>query len=106
MSFDDDTPIRFFQVNHSFREEIIVPVCAITSNIDFIMSKEPRYVQTKDGVKCIVEEMSLQNICELEKKVLSLYRITAWDFLNTWYKVYSSHLSCIEFVTLKLKKYE
>lgn len=95
---------KIYCINHRFREEMILPICAIAGNIRFLLTQNTRYVETTDKVKCEVLEFSTANICALEEKVLSLYRIPAWDFLKTWYKTYPNNLYSVEFVVLKLKK--
>lgn len=96
--------VATFKINHSYKPEIIVPIVAIEHNIDFICSKGSRDVVTADGVQCIANEVLFQNICDLEDKVLSLYRISAWDFLKRWRGVYPDCLESLIFVTMKLIK--
>lgn len=106
MSSDEIEPI-FYRVNHRYREEMIVPIVAIHEFINFITTPL-RYqkVVTTDGVKCRVFKIYTQNLCALEEKVLSLYQISAWDFLKKWYSVYPNNLYSLEFVVMELGKYE
>ena len=97
----------YYKVNHKFREVIIVPIVAIDKFMNFITTplKEQRII-TSDGVKCIVIKSFTDNICNLEEKVLSLYRLSAWDFIKTWFKVYPNNLYSLEFVVIDLIKDE
>lgn len=94
---------NIYKINHRFRDEIIVPITAISNNISFLMDKNKRYVELADGSKCEIISFFMKNICDLEEKILSLYRIPAWDFLKKWVSIYPT-MTSIEFVVIKLKK--
>lgn len=97
----------FYKVNHRYRDEMIVPIVAIHKSIDFITSPlKDKNIITTDGVKCRIAKIYTENLCALEEKVLSLYRISAWDFLKRWHSVYPDNLYSLEFVVMKLDKYD
>lgn len=96
---------HYYKVNHRYREKIIVPIIAITHNVNFIMDSGDIYVITADEVKCKVTNRCIRNIFELEKDIKSIYDIPAWDFLKKWYGVNES-LSSIDFFVLQLKREE
>lgn len=96
--------VVIFKINHSYKPEIIVPIVAIEHNIDFICFNGSRNVITADGVNCITSAVLLKNICELEEKVLSLYKISVWKFIKRWHEIYHDYLNSFEFVVIKLEK--
>lgn len=96
---------HYYKVNHRYREKIIVPIIAITHNVNFIMDSGDIYVITADEVKCKVTNRCIRNIFELEKDIKNIYDMSAWDFLKKWYGVNES-LSSIDFFVLQLKKEE
>ena len=105
-SNEKEEPI-FYKVNHRYRDEIIVPIAAIHQFVDFItIPLKDKNVITTDNVKCSVSKIYTENLCALEEKVLSLYRISAWDFLKKWHSVYPNNLNSLEFVVMKLDKYD
>lgn len=106
MSSNEIEPI-FYKVNHRYKEEIIVPVIAIHDFFNFITTPlKKQKVITTDNVKCSISKIYTENLCALEEKVLSLYQISAWDFLKRWYAVYPELLYNLEFAVIKLYKYE
>lgn len=106
MSSKEIEPI-FYRVNHRYREEMIVPVVAIHKFVDFITTPlRDQNIVTTDGEKCRVFKIYTENLCALEEKVLSLYRISTWDFLKKWHSVYPDNLYSLEFVVMELGKYE
>lgn len=107
MSSNENRETIFYKVNHRYREEMIVPVVAIHKFVDFITTPlRDQNIVTTDGVKCRVFKIYTENLCALEEKVLSLYRISAWDFLKKWYSVYPDNLYSLEFVVMELGRYD
>lgn len=94
----------YHNVKHRYREEIIVPVAALSNNIDFIMDSEAeKRVLTADNVKCRVKKYKFIHVCELENEIKRLYNKGAWDFIKMWYKVVPNIYS-MEFLVIKLEK--
>ena len=97
--------VTYHRVRHSFKPEIIVPIAAITNNIDFLLCKGEKRVMTTDGVECTVESHDEIHMCKLEEHVKRLYNMDMWPFITRWYAV-EPNMSSMEFVKMKLKKYE
>lgn len=96
--------VTYHNIKHRYREEVIVPVVALSNNIDFIMGEETeKRVLTADNVKCKVKKYKFVHICELENEIKRLYNKEVWDFIKMWYKVMPNIYS-MEFLTLKLEK--
>lgn len=107
MSSNENKEPIFYKVNHRYRDEIIVPIVAIHKFVDFITTPlRHQNIITTDNIKCSVSKIYTENLCALEEKVLSLYRISAWDFLKKWHSVYPENLYSLEFVVIKLDKYD
>lgn len=95
--------IRFYKVNHSFKDTIIVPLVAVTKNIEFILNEEDKYIVTADDVKCKVRFWRIRNIFDIQDDIQNRYKISAWDFLKRWHSVYVD-LSSIDFFVIGLEK--
>lgn len=93
----------FHKIKHSFREEVIIPYVAITDNIDFLLSDEPKKILTDDGVLCNVVERKERHICTLADEIRRIYGIEPWNFLCKWYGAFNS-MDSQTFVCLKLQK--
>lgn len=97
----------YHRILHSFKPEIIVPVAAITNNVDFIINDRNycRMVKTSDNIECVVEEFSMVHMCQLEEDIKKLYGMEPWAYVMRWFKVVPNMYS-MEFCKVKLKKYE
>ena len=104
MDMNNATPIEV-RVDHKYKDEMIVPYCAIDNNIAFLLCKGARYLDTKDGVKAKVLSAEERNICDIEADVQRLYGKDAWSFIKIWHK-YNPNTSSLFFVHLKLQKVE
>lgn len=92
-----------YLVNHTFREEIIVPLSAISDNFVFLLDEVERKVLTGDGVLCDVVSCEEIHVCALEHDIRRLYNISAWDFIKRWYSKYPN-MNAMYFAKIKLKK--
>lgn len=90
-----------YHINHRFREEVIVPLAAITNNINFLFSNDERIVLLGDGTKGKVTSCEEVHICALEQDINNLYKMGAWDFIKRWYKIYPN-MDTMYFVKLKI----
>lgn len=97
--------VTYHRVRHSFKSEIIVPIAAITNNIDFLLCKCEKRVKTTDNIECVVESHEEIHMCKLADDVKRLYGMDMWAFIMRWYGV-EPNMSSMEFVKIKLKKYE
>lgn len=96
----------YHNVKHRFRDTIIVPLAAISNNIDFILfDKAKKHVRTSDDVECIVTSFEEKHICDIEQDIKDLYKREAWEFLKTWHQ-FEPCMTSTQFVKLTLKKDE
>ena len=99
----DSTETVVSNINHKYREQVVLPYIAITNNIRFLLTNGDRYVVTNDNVTCKVESLKEVHICELEKVIQELYNIDCWTFIKKWYAAKGS-IGSMYFVYMKLKK--
>lgn len=93
----------YHQINHKFRETIILPYVAIENNISYLTNKGERYIIFADGVKGKVIESSEKHICELEEDIKKLYGIDTWSFVKRWYQS-DKAMDSMHFVVIKVIK--
>ena len=105
METDVNKSDTYHYVKHRFREEMIVPIAAISNNIDFLIYDATKHVKTSDDVNCVVVEWSEKHICDIENLVLEKYERNAWDFIKTWHK-HEPCMSSMNFIVMKVKKCE
>lgn len=103
MTMDGNRSDTYHFVKHKYRDEIVVPIAAISNNIDFIIYDAKKHVQTSDDVECEVESWSEVHICDLEDKIKELYGLDAWAFVKTWHK-HEPCMTSMSFITMKLKR--
>jgi hypothetical protein len=72
-------------VKHRWKNEIIVPLIALSDNIDFLTLKEDKTIITADGVQAKVNKWEEIHICALDDLTKRLYGMSAWDFMLRWY---------------------
>ena len=98
-----------FKVQHTYNNEIIIPICAMRNNVDFIVSKakEP-LILTSDNVKWKAAFYTIANIVDLEAYVKSIYKMSAWDFIKRWYEKlrFIDSMSFIKMTLVKIKNDE
>ena len=99
----DSTEMVVSNINHKYKEQVVLPYVAITNNIRFLLTNGERYVVTTDNVKCQVESLKEVHICELEKVIHEIYKIDCWTFIKKWYASQGS-MGSMYFVYMKLKK--
>ena len=102
MNMNNTTPIEV-RIDHRFKEEMIVPYCAIDNNVAFLLCKGERFLDTKDGLRCKVLSAEERHICDLEQDVYRLYGKDAWSFIKIWHK-YNKNSSSLLFLHLKLQR--
>lgn len=105
MSLDNNNPTEH-NVLHKFKETMIVPYYAVTSNVSLVMSKGDHYVTTADGIHCKIVSWEEKHICELEDKIRELYNINTWDYVKKWFRATKGCMDSMHFLILKLKKNE
>lgn len=104
---NSDKEVTYHRINHSFKTEILVPVAAISNNIDFLVNDKSvvRMVKTSDNIECVVESFEEVHICTLEADIKRLYGMEPWPYIMRWYKVAPS-MHSMDFVRVKINKYE
>lgn len=92
------------KIEHNFANEIFVPLASITSNYEFIKSKE-RKVVTKDDVLCNVVKAETFHILSPEAKELvgSIYNTGLLRFMLSWYTRFPN-MDSMYFVYVKLER--
>jgi hypothetical protein len=90
-----------YHINHRFKDEIIVPLVAITNNVAFLFDTSERSVVMGDGVIGKVISCDEVHICALESEINRMYNITPWAFVARWYKIYPQ-MDSMFFLKLKL----
>lgn len=102
----ESTGNTYHALRHSYKPQVLVPIVAITHNIDFIFNRcGTRYVTTADNIKCIVESSEEKHICECEDLIRQLYNCDPWAYLKRWHKAIPN-MQSMEFMLISLKKIE
>lgn len=93
-----------YAIQHSFKEEIVIPIIALYNNFDFLYNnKEDKYVKTSDGYICVVKKYELIHICNLENKIYNIYKINLIDYIKRWYNA-CPQMDSMMFLVLNLEK--
>lgn len=90
-------------VRHRYKEEIIVPLVAITKNIDFLMGRGKKTIHLTDGTTCEVVKWSEIHLLDMDDEVKKMYNMSAWDFAKRWYS-YDKGMQSMTFIKMQLKK--
>lgn len=101
----DDSNIINYRVNHRYKETIIIPYVAISSNVSFLVSKGTKFIITADDIRCKVQSYEEKHICELEEDIQKIYGIDTWSFIKRWYKA-DKNMQSMYFIKIKLIKEE
>ena len=104
---DNTKEKTYHRILHSFKPEVIVPIAAITNNVDFIINGRDcqRLIKTSDDVECLVESFNVVHMCQLDDDIKRLYGMEPWLYIKRWFKV-APQMYSMEFIKIKLKKYE
>ena len=100
-----ETMDTIHHVKHSWKNEMILPYCAIEDNIKMLCFDGEKHILTVDGKKALVEKWSDIHICEMESLVQRLYGIDSWTFCKKWFSSGSKFQSAT-FVYIKSKLIE
>lgn len=95
-----------YKIYHTFKPNVLVPLCAISPNTSWIFDKEEKVVKTSDGVLAVVEkEMIVHFLDEKTSTIVEkLYNTDLLSFGRRWNK--SLPLTTMEFCYMKLRKIE
>lgn len=98
-----NSDLTYYHINHKYREKIVVPYLAIQNNIDFLSDNGEKRIIFADGIKAKVLSIEEKNICSLKEEIESLYKMSQWDFICKWDKVYN-HIDSMYFLVIKVRK--
>jgi hypothetical protein len=95
-----------YKVLHTFKDEIFVPLLAISSNVDFLFDKKKRLIVTSDNIQAVVTRFDSLHILsdEARELVKRLYNVDVYSFMRKWHSALD--IASMEFVYMNLKKYE
>ena len=94
----------YHKINHSFKPKIVVPLSAISDNIDFLFGR-PKFVRLDKNFKAEVlqfKEIHILGI-EAERTIQSVYNMSVFDFMKRWYKKYN-YMDSMSFLLIELKE--
>lgn len=91
------------QVMHRYQEVMIVPLCAVTNNTDFLFTRGEKIVLTSDNVTCRVVEYKEIHLMDMEQETRELYKMSAWDFAQRWYR-FDKGMQSMYFLKIKLER--
>lgn len=94
------------RINHKYREEVVVPLVAISNNICFLVKKdEKRTILTSDDIACDVIDFKEVHIAseEFEALIKRLYNLDAFTFIKKWYSK-KREMDSMFFVYIKMKE--
>lgn len=95
-----------YKVLHTFKDEIFVPLLAISPNIEFLFDKKKRLVVTSDNIQAEVVRYENIHILSDESRELirHLYDTDVYSFMRRWYSALD--ITSMEFIYMKIKKYD
>lgn len=73
-------------VKHRWREEMLIPLIALSSNIEFLTGNDTeREIISADNIIAKVVKWDEIHICALDEYTRRIYGMPAWDFMLRWY---------------------
>lgn len=103
MEVDMNRSDTYHNVKCKFKDTVIVPVAAISNNIDFLIYTDAKkHVRTSDDKECLVVKYEEIHICDLECDVKSIYGIDTWSFVKTWHK-HEPCMTSMNFIKMELR---
>lgn len=97
---------KVYAIQHSFRNELIIPVGALYHNLDFFIENDEKsvnFVKTSDGKLCIVKKFKVEHLCDLCDDIKRIYQINIEDFLTKWHNAMC--VSSMYFILMELQEY-
>lgn len=93
-----------FKVLHTFKDEILIPVLAISSNLEFLCNKGDKLIVTSDNVQATVKRYESVHILsdDATELVRRLYNTDVYSFMRKWYSVLD--ITSMGFLYMKLQK--
>ena len=99
----DNNGLTYHEINHRYKDEVVVPLIGITDNVAWVMSKGQKIIICADGIKANVIEWEATHICVLEEDIKRIYGIDAWSFIKRWYAS-EKRMDSMTFIKMKLEK--
>jgi hypothetical protein len=99
----DNNEITYHEINHRYKDEVIVPLIGVTDNVSWIMSKGQKIITCADGTQAKVNEWETKHICILEDDIKRIYGIDTWSFIKRWYAS-EKRMDSMTFIKMKLEK--
>ena len=95
-----------YKVLHTFKDEIFVPLLAISPNVEFLFDKMKRLIITSDNLQATVSIWKSLHILSDEAReiVARLYKTDVYSFMRRWYS--SLDITSMQFVYMSIKKYD
>lgn len=91
-------------VKHNYKEEIIVPLVALSKNFEFLTHKdEEKFIIFANGNRAKVIDWHTIHICDMEEHVQRLYNMDSWKFIKRWYDN-GCYFYTAEFLHIKVQK--
>lgn len=95
-----------YKVLHTFKDEIFVPLLAISPNVDFLFDKGEKLIVASDNIRAKVTRFNTIHVLSDEARELikRLYGVDVYPFMKKWHSALD--IASMEFVYMNLKKYE
>lgn len=95
-----------YRVLHTFKDEVFVPLLAISPNVEFFFDTKKRLMVTSDNIQASVVTWESIHILSEEARELvkRLYDTDVYSFMKKWHAALD--IASMEFVYMNLKKYE
>lgn len=95
-----------YRIQHTFKDEIFLPILAIRSNCEWIFDKNKKMVVTSDKVMAkVTYEEKLHLLSQDAQEIIQrLYKTDVLSFARKWYS--AMPISTMEFYYLRLERYE
>ena len=93
-----------YKILHTFREEVFIPILALSPNLAFVDDKKKKLVITSDNVRADVASWQSVHILsdEARELVKRLYNADIYPFMRKWYSALD--ISSMEFIYMNLTK--
>ena len=96
-------------INSKFREEIIVPLLAISPNFEYLMLPDPQKrgikALMKDGVVAKIVSSETKTIFEFEDDIKRIYKVEPYVWLKKWYNACDGMITNLYLCDIYLKKH-
>lgn len=96
--------MTYHNIVHKYKEELVVPPCAISNNISFLTEDYSKGVITSDNKRCKVVNYEEVHLCSprMERLIANLYNLDVWTFAKRWYN-YNKNMYSMYFVYMKIE---